>query len=62
MKYSTKAFNQINKIMQNDYGVCYRVSDAAVVSWAAAKCDNPEVAVFSLNRKREKEGLHIFYI
>ena len=62
MKYSEKDFKEINNILQDQYGVSYVCNNInAPVNWSALKCKNPEIAIFSLNREREKNGLTLIY-
>ena len=62
MKYSEKDFQEINSIMQEEYGISYIHNGiTAPAHWAAAKCNHPEIAIFSLNRKRESLGLTLIY-
>ena len=62
MKYSDKDFTEINTILQEEYGTCFVMNHSdAVFQWAAAKCSNPQIVMWSLNCRRKELGLPWIY-
>ena len=62
MEYSDKDFTEINNTLQEVYGTCYIMNHSdAVFQWAAARCSNPKLAMWSLNCRRKERGLPWIY-
>jgi len=51
-----QAKQEIEKILNNEYGVGIAVAPVNAVLWAADKCSNPDIARQAANKVRSKYG------
>ena len=52
----TKAKAQIEKILNDEYGIGMARASGNVGLWAAEQCDNPKEALKALNKILDKNG------
>jgi hypothetical protein len=49
--------SQIEKILNNEYGVGIAIAPPVAVLWAAEKCEDPKKSLKTANRIRAKHGM-----